>query len=167
MTTITSRLSKGMYGNEFGRTPETALFLLKCGQMRGRDLVHNGGWYNRAGEKLGWGDLEPADFQRIAEELEEGELFIILSESDSFWNFVTHNPGSIGSRCATSADVNAPGVDYVAEKAMYIIGRMELYIVDRWGSNKSDTTRIEGLTFKRLTKDAAKALIVDSATTAS
>lgn len=157
---MAQQLTKGMYGTEFGRTPETALFGLRCGQIRGRDFVHNGGWYNRAGEKLGWGDLAQSDFTNITERLEEGELFIILAESDSFWNFVTHNPGIIGSMCATKPDASAPGVDYVAEKAMYVIGPMELYYVDRWSSEKRDTTNIDGLTFKVLTKEAVKALIV-------
>lgn len=154
-----AQLTKGMYGSEFGRTPESALFGIRCGQIRGHDFVHNGGWYNRTGEKLGWGDLSLADFTNIAKHLEKGELFIILAESDSFWNFVTHNPGVIGSMCTTKPDASAPGVDYVAEKAMYVIGPMELYIVDRWGSDKSDTTNIEGLTFKVLKKDAVKALL--------
>jgi len=30
---------------------------LREGVIRCREEVHNGGWYNTLGEKLGWGDL--------------------------------------------------------------------------------------------------------------
>jgi len=33
------------------------------GQMRSCDFVHNGGWYNKSGEKIGWGDLSPSDMK--------------------------------------------------------------------------------------------------------
>jgi hypothetical protein len=132
--------------------------------MRGRDFVHNNGWYNKVGEKLGWGDLSPEDFRKISLELEKGELFIILSESDSFWNFVTQ-PGIIGSMAAVKPTEDAPGVDYVAEKARYIIQNGQLYSVDRYGDSDKETlvTR-DGLTFKVLSREAVKALIASTAT---
>ena len=84
-----AQLIKGMYGHEF--KPTCNLFGLYCGQMRGGDakMTHNSGWYNKSGEKLGFGDLSVKDFKKISKELEKDELFIILGESDSFWNFVT------------------------------------------------------------------------------
>ena len=153
-----AQLTQGMFGTEFRKRPETALFGLHCGQIRGREFVHNGGWYNRAGEKLGWGDLSLVDFQKIAEGLEEGELFIILAESDSFWNFV-ERPGIIGSMAVVKPTADAPGVDYVAEKAMYIIGFMELYVIDRWGDCKEATRNIDGLPFKVLKEADVKTFI--------
>ena len=45
------------------------LFGLRCGQLRGKQVAHNGGWYNGLGEKIGWGDLSQDDLSRIASQL--------------------------------------------------------------------------------------------------
>ena len=153
---MAQQLTKGIYGHEF--KPSSDLFGLRCGQIRGKDFVHNGGWYNKQGEKLGWGDLSPADFLRISNEVADGEFFIILYESDSFWNFVTR-PGIIGSMAAVKPDLEAPGVDFVAEKCCFIIAPHQLYYVDRYGDSDRDTFERDGLQFKVLTRDAAKQLI--------
>jgi len=158
---VTQRLTKGMFGEEFGPVPATALFGLSCGQVRSRDFVHNGGWYNRDGEKLGWGDLTLADFQRIAEGLQGDELFIILSENDSFWSFVT-SPGIVPTVKPT---IQSPGVDYVAEKAMYIIAPMVLYVVDH-GFRETDTVEVAGLTFRVLKGTDVKTFITRELTVA-
>jgi hypothetical protein len=107
------RLVKGLYGHEFRN--ESTLFGLRCGQMRADDIIHNGGWYNRQGEKLGWGDLSETDLYRIAAELEPGELFIVLPEGASYWDF-----GVVGKPKA-NGDMQAPGVDYVANNASWVI----------------------------------------------
>jgi hypothetical protein len=158
-----AQLTKGMFGSQFDRRNAVAFAGLSCGACRGNDFVHNGGWYNKAGEKLGWGDLSPDDFNKISQELEEGELFIILYESDSFWNFVTHNPGIIGSMCAVQPTAEAPGVDFVSEKCAYVIANGQLYYVDRYGDSDKETlvTR-DGLEFKVLKREAAKALIASN-----
>ncbi len=153
-----TRLTKGMYGDQFN--PTGNLFGLHCGQMRGgkTKLTHNSGWYNKLGEKLGWGDLSSKDFQHISRELKDGELFIILGEQDSFWNFVT-GYGPIGSMCPTKPEVQAPGMAYVAEHARYIIARNQMYQVDCFGDLKKKTSEWRGLRFKLLTPDAVKALM--------
>ena len=145
-----------MYGHQFH--PANRLFGLSCGQMRSQDFVHNGGWYNRLGEKLGWGDLSPEDVQRISHEVADEELFIILYESDSFWNFVTR-PGIIGSMSAVKPDVEAPGVDYVVEKCCFIIARDRLFYVDPFDGLKEKSITRSGLSFEVLTREAAKQLI--------
>lgn len=153
-----TQLTKGMFGSEFNQT--STLFGLSCGQMRHHDMVHNGGWYNQLGEKLGWGDLCPTDFKRIAAELEDGEIFIVLREDDSFRNFVTHNPGTIGSDCTTKPDAEAPGVEYVAEKCRFIITKSRLYFVARHEyEEKNSDIRVNDLHFTVLKHDAAKDLI--------
>lgn len=159
---MAQQLTKGLYGHEFRST--STLFGLRCGQMRGgaTKMAHNNGWYNKTGEKLGWGDLSAEDFQRIYRELENDELFIVLGEQDSFWNFVTHNPGIIGSMCATKPTADTPGVDYVAEKCRYIISRDGLHLVDDYGSRKESLVNLNGLPFKVLTREAAKNLIVNA-----
>jgi hypothetical protein len=155
-----AQLTKSMYGQEFGRTGN--LFGLHCGQIRSRDFCHNAGWYNKLGEKLGWGDLSVEDFQRIRRELEEGEMFIILGEQDSFWNFVTR-PGLLGHNAVTKPDVEAPGVDYVASKARYIItGGFGMYFVDDY-AREDEQVNHGGLMFHVVKRADAKAFITSTA----
>ena len=92
------------------------------GQMRGDDFVHNGGWYNAEGEKIGWGDLSKEDLERIVKHMagELTEVFVVMGEHDSFWPFVT-SLGPLGALCETDATEKNPGLDYVAEKARYVI----------------------------------------------
>lgn len=106
----------------------------KSGQMRGtHHRVHNGGWYNAAGEKIGWGDLDDDDLRRLADEMPRKGLLFILGEQDSFWKFVTYNPGIIGDMCQTSSEEKMPGMDYLLSKAMIVILAGGWYIVDRYG----------------------------------
>ncbi|RDJ34978.1 MAG: hypothetical protein DWQ19_09090 [Crenarchaeota archaeon] len=120
-----TRLTSGVYGHEFDS--KIGPFDLFCGQTRRDSLVHNGGWYNKYGEKLGWGDLNKKDLHRIKNNLQDDELFIILGERDSFWNFVEHL-GTIGAMCKTNEKEQNPGVQYVAEKARYVIAKGKLMI---------------------------------------
>ena len=122
------QLYPGMVGRQFDYREKT-LFDFHEGQMRGDDLIHNGGWYNKLGEKIGWGDLSNEDFLTIRAGVEPGECFIILSEADSFWNFVT-NIGPIGSMCTTKPTVNFPGIEYVKEHARYVITSNGVFGID-------------------------------------
>lgn len=152
-----SQLIKGMYGSEF--KPTGNLFGLRCGQMRGGDarMGKNNGWYNKAGEKLGFGDIAAEDFQRIVLELEEGEMFITLGEHDSFWNFVSH-PGIIGGLSERSVEESAPGVKYVSEHCTYIITRDGISFVTNHSSGETERS-IKGLQVKVITRDTAKAML--------
>jgi len=117
---MTMRLTKGLYGHEFQSA--STLFGLCCGQMRSGagHSIHNGGWYNHLGEKIGWGDLSSTDLARISNELSSDEIFVVLPESASFWNFVK-KVGPIGSMCTTEPTEKAPGVDYIRKHCFYII----------------------------------------------
>lgn len=115
-------LTKELYGSEFSPTQE-APFGLRCGQMRShRELGHNVGWYNAFGEKIGWGDLSGTDYERIMEEIPEDELFITLSEQDSFWAF-----GSLSLKPRVDLNPSAPDQDYVARQARDLIVRNHSY----------------------------------------
>jgi hypothetical protein len=87
------------------------------GQMRTYDLVHNGGWYNKKGEKLGWGDMSPDTFEAISKNLPADEVFIVLTESDSYWNFVKFT----GTQAKLDPTANHPGQKYCIEKAAYFV----------------------------------------------
>ena len=53
---------------------------LRNGQLRGRERrVHNGNWFDRKWQKIGWGDLADDDFVRIAKEIPFGDLFVVLA----------------------------------------------------------------------------------------
>jgi len=142
------QLTIGMYGTEFqlGRNP----FGLRCGQMHVADdrIVHNGGWYNAHGEQLGWGDLSPKDFLRISRELEDSELFIVLSEWNAFGNFVTE-PSAV------------TGMEDVAEKCRYIIGKDRLNLVDDYACSKQGPREVlrRDLLFTLMTRKEAKKLL--------
>lgn len=121
-------LIKGMFGTEFN--PSRINFAgLCCGQMRGGStkIGHNSGWYNKAGEKLGFGDLNAEDVRKIQDNLEPGQFFVVLSEHDSFWNFVRAY-GPIGAMCVRDEKEEAPGQEYIAERFMYAVSKDMIYV---------------------------------------
>lgn len=73
-----SRLIGDMY--ESTAQPISSLFDLVCAQQHhpSEAVIHNAIWYNQDGERLGRGDLDGNDFRRIASDLENDEMFIIL-----------------------------------------------------------------------------------------
>jgi len=103
------------------RLPEMGL---KEGRIHARDLVHNGGWYNGLGEKIGWGDMSPDDFKNIQAKLQPGELFVVLPERASYWNFVTHLPDS---KMRVDEKVSHPGMEYIVEHAHWLITPTTIY----------------------------------------
>lgn len=153
-----TQLTKGMYGTEFERTGNT--FGLRCGQMHSEGKVtHNSGWYNKKGEKLGWGDLSADDFRRISIELDESEVFLVLSERDSFWNFIVTSPGPTHQSSDTRPESEAPGIDYVMAHAVYIVVRNGLYYVNRYGGTDAEDREENGLRFKLLRPESVQALV--------
>lgn len=155
------KLVQGMFSNGFDRKPSP--LGLRCDQMRNmfETLSRNAGWYNNRGEKIGYGDLSFDDALRIAIELDEGEYFVLLGEEDSFWKFVEENPGLTGADCTTHPTVDAPGVDYVASKAEFIIGPCKLMIVNAWHMNPEPTKLYPGcpFPFDQIDRDTAKLLL--------
>lgn len=78
-------LEPGIYGTEFN--PKKGPFGLRCGQMKcGYKMYHNASWYNKLGQKIGWGDLSEDNLLEIKIKIPSDELFIILGEHDSYWN---------------------------------------------------------------------------------
>lgn len=140
------KLTRGMFGE--GSKNKCTEFGIWWGQMIGEPgkITHNAGWYNKAGEKLGWGDLSTENFKRISKELDEGELFVTLPESASFWKFV-EKFGATGSLCQVNNTEYAPGKEYIAENANFLIGKDILYFVDCYERGLT-ITKMYGLTFQ-------------------
>ena len=150
------RLTKGMY--EYNKSiPTSNLFNLRHCQIspKGIKIVHNGGWYNKFGERLGCGDLSTEDFQRISKKLRKDELFIVLTESAASWNFTKRKKFPRGVKLK----IEAPGVKYVAEHAMYVIARNQMYVIQRFRISKKSTFKCRELQFNIITHDALKALM--------
>jgi hypothetical protein len=135
----------------------------KTGQMRQNEKVHNGGWYNATGEKIGWGDLNQDDIDRIAHRLPKDGVLFILGEQDSFWKFVTHNPGPIGDCCVTNAQEKNPGIEYVLERAFLVFVRNTAYWSDRYGYSSPNSSRTY-LTTEQMRKLVQPYLICQSET---
>lgn len=96
------------------------------GQIRSKEFCHNSGWYNEAGEKIGWGDLNIVDLNNIKKSLPEEEIFFILGEQDSFWAFV-EKIGIIGGMCLTNEKEKNPGLNYILDKFRYMIRSGKIY----------------------------------------
>ena len=84
------------------------------------------GWYNQRGEWVGWGDLDAEEMRGIAHVLAPNELFIVLHEGDSYYRFLRDLVPDT-SRGARSED--APGLDYIAARAFFIIGKGAIWRV--------------------------------------
>lgn len=123
-----TQLIRGMYTQTHYSNRGT--FGLYNGQMRLTHAVHNGGWYNKAGERLGVGDLDVDDLETITLGLEEDELFIVLPEHASYDRFFK----------GTFVDAITPGPAHVAAEAIYIIGPCEVMLVDRYGFHEEGET---------------------------
>lgn len=126
---LVTTLTKGM----FEEHPSPGAFGLCSGQTRSRavKLAHNGGWHNQTGQYLGWGDLSAHDLKRVSDEIDEGNVFIVLHEHDSYWNYLRRFP---------SGDPTEKGVAYVAEHASYIVHKQGMYCVDKYDDR---TKRVE------------------------
>jgi hypothetical protein len=114
------QLTQGVYGNE--RNPVIGPFGLHWGQTRrGCKLkMKNALWYNRIGEMIGAGDLSTKDFQRVAKELDDGELFFVVHDTKD------------GRPLVLRAYPPGPSADharYVAENCRYVIAKDRVYWV--------------------------------------
>ena len=95
---------------------------LEVGQMRATDTFHNAGWYNRAGDKIGWGDLDYREVAKIPLRLSPGEMLYVLPEYKSFWDLRD-----------TDRDESRPGLDWIWDHASAVITMSGIHIIRDWG----------------------------------
>lgn len=88
--------------------------------------THHSGWFNERGEWIGWGDLTREDMSSIARALKDNERFIVLHEEDSYRRFLKC---SLPDFRDMPRNEDAPGLDYIAMHAIFIIERRHIYIV--------------------------------------
>lgn len=142
------QLTRDMYWRRLRR--EENPFGICWGQIRPARISHNGRWFNKAGERLGWGDLSMSDLQRVAVEILASELFIVVAER----NALLSQPEEVQ---------RAPGVEHVAEYADYIVGRDKIFFVDRYGNYTPVVAgSLDKSGFKVITPDDAKRLIAEA-----
>lgn len=146
-------LTKGMYGD---RKP--GRFGLRDAQMRpsGVKCAHNAGWYNGAGEKLGWGDLSSADLRAVAAGLEEDELFITLPEVPSHAAF---RFPKLFRWVGRKGPEDAPGRTYVRRHAVYAVTRGHVHLVDHHGDRQEKAYVRDGVRIERMTEPELKKLM--------
>ena len=80
---------------------------------------HNAGWFNHLGERIGHGDLNANDILNIMDNLNDDEIFIVLSEQSNY-EIVT-----------LKEDINEK--DAVIERARFAIFHKRVFmIVSKW-----------------------------------
>jgi len=162
-----NRLVRGTYPRSASGDP--SLFGLSAGQIRdGNDsqnprLRKNTGWYNAHGQKLGWGDLSSADCARISAELLAGELFIILGERESFWDFVTDR-NEMDAHLGKALVMESPGTKYVGDHALFLIETGHVYeVVDGSDLRQEETHAHYGISIMNILRMRAKIKIRSAA----
>lgn len=151
-----ARLKKGMYGDE--EYPKSNLFRLRTGQSYvERKILHNAVWFNKDGERLGWGDIAKKDIDQIAAFLEEGEMFVFLHESDANWDFYRHK-GPDGERYEIIPKKDSLGTEYIGKYATYFVIRHRPYYIERFPNDKNYIER-EGVIFTKISRKKFRSIL--------
>ena len=99
---------------------------------KARKVSHNGRWYNKQGEYLGWGDLDSADLKSILQGMAPDEVFYVLPESAMFGeNLLGRDRENIG-------------VAYCIEKFVFAIFNGRVHLVDQWDLHEAGDTLMLG-----------------------
>ena len=125
-TSVRIPLAMEMYGSETRPVPNR--FALRTGQPRSHKhrMAHNGGWYNRFGHRLGWGDLDESDVGRISAGLDQDELFIVTDQHAAYHDFANRFEMVTG-RPPEDWEIKAPGRQYIQAQARLVIGAGTLW----------------------------------------
>jgi hypothetical protein len=115
------KLIKAMFGlGIFGKPGPSPIEGVHTSQMREDGKIgHNLSWYNKAGEKIGWGDIAIHDIEAFQMLMDPDDLLIFVSEYESHWDLPKH------------LHPDAPGIEFVGEKATKLISKVDTFrIVD-------------------------------------
>lgn len=117
-------------------------------------IIYQAGWFNKDGEKLGFGDLSGKDFNTIANGLEYDELFFVLDSKSA-------DIGQCNEKNKTSLTVDYPGTEYVTKNASYVVSPKQCYIVDR-SENISGPINKGGAVFKVIKESELQQLLLQT-----
>ena len=106
-------LTKSVYGTETD-SKKTPFGLLNA-QIRLNSVLNNAGWFNLAGEKVGYGDLSMADLAVISSKISSKECFFALSEFDTVWNI------------PKDLKANEPGKDFVLKHCVWACAKQAIF----------------------------------------
>lgn len=121
------KLTQGMFSD-----PKCNAFGLSYAQVKTNPLFKSAGWFNRKGEKLGYGDLSVQDLWSIANQLHDDDVFLALTEADTIWNI------------PSDLDKFKPGHRYVFEHAVLGITRYDVYkIKDTYPNRRTHDLGVE------------------------
>lgn len=143
-------LTKCIYGYE--TNPKKTPFGFLNNQMRLDSIIHNAGWFNIKGERIGCGDLSLKDLQTIAKSIPAGEIFIALNEADSGWNI----PSELNH--------SEPGFHYVINNAVWIVAKSDagtgsiMRIREDISTNENITQ--DGVKYNRVPREVLKKAFV-------
>lgn len=134
---------------------------LNMGQCGDDSFGHNAGWYDKHGQKIGWGDIGKIEVNTIPLLLKPGQVLITTGEHASFWD--------------VPKDMNPefPGIDYVIKHARLIFmstasGTVQVgtpswaryWIPDKYDDRQfGKETVLRGEVFKVLLRDDIKGLL--------
>jgi hypothetical protein len=113
---MTGQLTENMYYPRYLGQQSSVLFGLRDSQMPLDAATHNSGWFNKAGRYLGHGDLTLENLRVIAEGLEAGEVFVVLSEYKTLGLDQHPSPGPYNH-----------DLPYIAKYAMFVIVQGQVY----------------------------------------
>jgi hypothetical protein len=115
---------------------------VRVGNCVTKDTIHNGGWYDLRGVKIGWGDLSPKNLEELRKNIGADDALLVLSEKDSYWNFVKtiKGPAFMG-HVTTNGGEKHPGIDYVMDHLRLAVHNNKIWHCDRY-----ETCKVDGLT---------------------
>lgn|GEM_PF-3478912 len=153
-----NRLKKGMYVWKPGKK-QSKLFNIVYGMVVPEScvFVKNVGWYNKKGEELGRGDLAAFNIEELKNRLLEGELFIVLSQEDS-WERTIYEAHKKYPRKIGKGDV--PGPLYVASRAWIIVAPKAIYEVKSSRVFFGEMRVRGGIKIKVISQEGARDLIL-------
>jgi hypothetical protein len=104
-------------------------------------LAHNGRWYNKSGESLGWGDICTCDLRRIADEMDPTDVFYILSEHDAYNVGINHS------------------LEFIQQQCRIAIHGGKVYEIARGHGEPKGEIVVEKLTMHQVSRDHFKKLV--------
>jgi hypothetical protein len=145
-------LTKGLYLDG-----EDGPFGLRVGQrisMRTGGFLSKCGWYNKRCQLIGFGDLDRTALLRIAAEIPEDELFLIVFGKE--WLLHSRREVSLERNCKEVLPLKHE-INFFVQCGRFIIGKDTFYIIHNyWDGPVATVQRID---FQVMTSAEAKAFL--------